>query len=265
MDLGTPFIPFEHTSVETFLAALTNCPDLETLSLVRAGPNQLNGNRDNCDRMVQLCKLQELSLKLPDPSTVRCILSHIKYPASTMVRLEGSAGPGTDLSEAISQLLPHRHAGTLQHSQRSKALTVRLDGEYTFFTDDLFICFYSRPYPEPRYSPPILSRRDTITSLNIQAWNADFPGGMWEVFLHGLPRLERIRYDFEGKEGNERLADPFVQVFSQPFEGGLVCPELQYLELPRRVLTQHPSAVVLKRALAGRSACARRLKRIGLT
>jgi hypothetical protein len=70
---------------------------------------------------------------------------------------------------------------------------------------------------------------------------------------------------WDGGGRDQDLADPFVLVFSRPFEGQPVCPQLQHLELPRRVLTQDPSATVLKRALTERDACGRRLKRIGLS
>lgn len=90
------------------------------------------------------------------------------------------------------------------------------------------------------------------------------PDGKWEVFLHKLPQLERIHYDLESGI-NERSADLFVQVFSRPLEGRPVCPQLQHLELPYRVLTQCSSATILKRALAERDVCGMRLKRIGLS
>jgi len=106
--------------------------------------------------------------------------------------------------------------------------------------------------------------RDTVTSLDIQT-RTSFPDGVWEVFSYELPQLERIRYDLREVEGGAHSLDPFVLVFSRPFEGGLVCPQLQHMELPWRVLTQDPSATVLKRALTERGACGRRLKRIGLS
>jgi len=87
---------------------------------------------------------------------------------------------------------------------------------------------------------------------------------MWEVLLHGLPRLERIRYDHIGEEEGP-LANSFVLVFSRFFEGSPVCPLLQRLELPKGMLTQDASVTVLKCALAEREACGRRLKWIGLS
>ena len=81
--------------------------------------------------------------------------------------------------------------------------------------------------------------------------------------MHGLPRLERLWYGLMREEKDRGLVNPFVLVFSRPFEGGLVCPRLQHLKLPRVVLTHDASAVCLKRALSERDARGRRLKRIG--
>ena len=270
-----PGIFFISSPIETFLTALANCPDLETLDLSYAGPDQLDSHQDNCDTIVQLRRLRGLSLRFRNPSEIRYILSHIGYSASTAVRLKASVGAGADLSEAISQLLPPCKVEALQRSQRSKALTVRLDDVYTFFTNTLSVCFCPYGYVGSRHSPQVLSRfaskivevvgRDTVTSLDMQAWQTIFPDGMWKVLSHQLPRLERIRYDLDEVEGGADSPDPFVLVFSQPFEGGPICPQLQHMELPWRVFTQDSSAAVLKRALTERGACGRRLKRIGLS
>lgn len=261
----------EDTTIETFLVTLANCPDLETLDLAFAGPDLLDGYQAGCDRVVRLRELKVLSLMFHGPSRIRHILSHIDYPESTAVRLEASIDTETDLSEAISQLFPPRDVGTLQRP-RSNSLTVRLDGVYTFFTDDLFVRIFTNDCANPRYTPQALARfaskitevvgTDAITSLGVQSWYASFPEGMWDAFLHGFPRLERIRYDLEMGVGDERFVDPFVSVFSRPFEGGPVCPQLQRLELPRGVVSQGASATALKRALVDRNARGKRLIRI---
>ena len=120
LDFGISHISYEHTSLETFLAALTNCPNLETLKLAHAGPNQPNGHQDNCNTMVQLRRLRGLSIVFSDPSRIRYILSHIEYPASTIVELRASTEGYTEPSEAISQLLPRSNVETPQHSKREK-------------------------------------------------------------------------------------------------------------------------------------------------
>lgn len=104
LDLGAPVMPSECTSIGMFLTMLDNCPDLETLNLAHAGPKEPDGHPDNCDTVVQLCRLRELSLEFRNPPHIRYILSHVGYPASTVVKLEASIG--TSLSDAISQLLP---------------------------------------------------------------------------------------------------------------------------------------------------------------
>lgn len=274
LDFGIVHGPPEKTTIETFLNALANCPDLETLDLAFAGPDLSSGYQADCDRVVHFPKLHELSLMFHGPSRIQHVLSHLSYPESTVVKLEASIDTDTDLSDAISQLFSCRSIETLQHS-RSNALTVRLDGVYTFFTDQLFVRIFTLSCTRPRYTPQALVRfaskivevvgRDNITSLSIQAWYASFPEGMWDVLLHGFPQLERIRYDLEMGAGDERFADPFVLVFSRPFEGGLVCPQLQRLELPQKVVSQHATATALKRALAERKARGKRLKRMGLS
>jgi hypothetical protein len=274
LDFGIVRGPPEETTIETFLTALANCPDLETLDLAFAGPDLSNGCQDDCDRMVLFHKLQDLSLMFHGPSRIQHILSHIGFPESTVVKLEASIDADADLSEAISQLFSHRTIETLQR-RRSNDLTVRLDGVYTFFTDKLFVRIFTQGCTRSRYSPQALARfaskitevvgGDNITSLSIQTWYASFPEEMWDVFLHEFPCLERIRYDLEMGIGDERFADPFVSVFSRPFKGGLVCPMLQHLILPQTLMSQRASANALKRALAGRKARGSRLNRIGLS
>ena len=264
----------EETTVETFLTALANCPDLEILDLAFAGPDLLSENQDNCNRAVQLFKLQELSLMFHGPSRIQQILSHIDYPKSTVVKLEASIDSDTELPDAISQLFSRRNIETLQRP-RSNALTVRLDGAYTFFTDDLFVRIFTYSCTRPRYTPQALARfaskivevvgSDNITSLGVQAWYASFPEGMWDAFLRGFPCLERIRYNLEAGTGDDRFTDPFVSVFSRPFEGGPVCPQLRYLEIPQRVVSQSASATALKRVLEERNARGKRLKRMGIS
>ena len=266
--------PLPEETTETFLTALANCPDLEILDLAFAGPDPLSVYQDSCDTVVQLCRLQELSLMFHGPSSIQHILSRIDYPESTVVRLEASIDTGTDLSEAVSQLLPRRDIGTFRH-RSSNTLTVRSDGIYTFFTGGLFVRIFTHGCTRPRYTPQALVRfasriteivgRDNITSLSIQAWSASFPEGMWDTLLRGFPQLERIRYDLEMGMMDERFADPFASAFSRPFEGGPVCPQLQHLELPQRLMSQGASATVLKLALAERDARGKRLKRIGLS
>ena len=264
----------EETTIEMFLTALANCPDLETLDLAFTGPDPLSGYQDNCDRVVRFCKLRELSLMFHDPSRIQLILSHIDYPQSTVIKLEASIGVDTDLSDAISQLLSRRNMETLQRP-RSSTLTVRLDGVYTFFTDNLFVRIFTNGCSRPRYTPQALAcfaskiievvGSDNITSLGVQAWYASFPEGMWDEFLRGFPFLQRIRYDLEMGMPDVRSVDPFVLVFSRPFKGEPVCSQLQHLELPQKVVSPGASATALKRALEVRNARGMRLKRIELS
>ena len=276
MDSGSLYFPLERVSVETFLTTLVNCPNLEILSLTNSGPETLGGRQDECGVVVQLCRLRELSLKFHDPWKIGCILSHIGYPESTRLAVYATVDVDGDLAEVISRILPHRNVQTTQHVRKSTVLTVYPDDHPQFFTDNLLVHlhqphidmgFWRNPQSLTRLAPKIVEvvGGDTIISLNIESWQIDLPEGMWGPLLHGLPRLERMRYR-RTREGNDlHLANSFVLVFSRPFEGRPICPQLQHLEMPRGVLTHDSSARVLKRALTERVACGRRLKRIGIS
>ena len=270
--------PPERAPIEMFLTALANCPNLEILDLTHTGPEALNGHQNKCDVVVQLCRLRELSLKFHNPSTVGRILSHIEYPESTRLAVYVPAGIYTDLSETISQVLPHRNVQAIQHFRNSTALTIYLDDHPQFFTDNLLVHF-QKPYGQEPYfrsqrNPKNLARLaskiveviggDTVISLNIEARGDGPPGGMWGALLHGLPWLERIRYHRKPGGGNQKFVHSFIPVFSRPSEGGSVCPWLQHLELPRALLTLD-SAAILKLALTERNARGGRLKRIGIS
>lgn len=267
----------EDPSIEVFLTALANCPNLEILNLVDVGPVPTS-HQDGCDTVVQLRRLRKLSVDFFDYSRIGYILSHIGYPESTELTAYISSSGVADSSEIISHALLHRNVETVQHFRRSTALTVRLDVGPQFFTDNLFVRFRNwssrdlNPLDRstqdlPRFASKIIEiiGGDTVTSLDIEMWRADLPEGMWKAFLHGLPRLERIYYNHRTEGGDRDFTDPFVLVFSEPFEGGVVCPQLRHLELPVVVLTRVFSAMVLKRVLAERDACGRRLKRLGLS
>jgi len=273
-----PRIPPERVSIEMFLTALANCPNLEILNLTHTRPEPFDSHQTKCDVVVQLRRLRELSLKFYDPSTVGCILLHIRYPESTKLAVYVPVGVHTDLSETISQVLPDRNVQAIQHFRQSTALTVYLDNHPHFFTDNALIHFeksyLQEPYLRPQRNPQQLVRfaskvvevigGDTIISLIIEAWGNGPPDEIWEAFLHGFPLLEQICYHRKWGVANRDRVNPFVLVFSRPFEGGSACPWLQHLELPRVALTK-ASAAVLKCALKERNACGRRLKRIGLS
>ena len=276
LDFLPASIHSERTSIETFLTALANCPDLETLSLTHAGPDLLNGHQDNCDTVVQLRKLQEFFLEFRDSSRVGYILSHIGFPELTKlavhVPIEINDMPGT-----VSRVLPRQNAQTAQRFRKSTALTVYLGPDPHFFIDNLLIRFQESNlqfFRSPR-DPQVLTRfaskivevigGDTIISLNVETQGNGAPDGMWGALLHGLPHLERICYHHIEEDGDGPLVNSFVLVFSGLFGGSPVCPRLQRLELPKGVLTQDASVTALKCALTERDACGRRLKWIGLS
>jgi len=268
--------PPERTPTELFLTALANCPHLETLGLTHTGPDLPNDHQDNCDTVVQLRTLREFSLEFRDPSRVAHILSHVGYPESTKLAVYVPVDINADMPEAISRVLPHRNAQTIQQFRNSTALTINLGPDPHFSLDNLLICFREPGFNFwSRRNPQVLTRfaskivqvvgGDTIASLNVEAREHGPLDGMWEVLLHGLPQLERIYYHHIGKGEGEPLVNPFASVFSRLFEGSPVCPRLRHLELSKEILTHWGASVTaLKRALTERDACGRRLKRMGL-
>jgi len=276
LDFPPARFPSERTSIKMFLTALANCPNLEIPDLAHAGPELVNGNQEKCDTVVQLRRLRKLSLEFRDPSRVGYILSHVGYPESTKLEVYVLVSAYIDPSQTISQVLPHRNAQTTQHFDKSTALTIYLDDESYFSTDNVRVHFQGLDFHygflrDPQFLPRFASKileivgGDTITSLNIEAREIDPPDGMWEVLLHGLPRLERICYDLIKKEQDSPVANSFVLVFSKLFEGSPVYPHLRRLELSKGMLAHDASVTALKRALMERDACGRRLKRMGLS
>ena len=265
--------PSERTSIEMFLTALANCPNLETLSLVHAGPELPNGRQDNCDTVVQLRRLREISLEFGDPSRVGYILSHVWYPESTKLAVHIPVDVNTDIRETISRILPRRNAQTIQQFRKSTTLTIYLGPNPHFSTNNIFVHFYGPGFHSmflrdaqiwTQFASKIVEvvGGDTIISLDVEARGHDPPDEMWEVLLHGFPQLERICYDHVGKDENAPPISSFVLVFSRLFE---VCPRLQRLELPKGMLTDDTSVTMLKWALTQRGVWGRRLKWIGLS
>ena len=276
-------LPTEGTSFEGFfIFALANCPGLEVLGLTYNRPGVFTSDdeddgddedddEDDGDVVVQLHNLRTLSLEFRDPSGVAYTLSRIVYPGSTVVDVHVETRQGCHLSETISQVLSHRNVETLQHLRKSATLTIHLIGQPYLSADNFHIhirsarCASRFGWTQPQVVSDFASKivevvgGDAVTSLDIQTLFPYLLDGLWRTFLRGLPQLERIRYGWGGG------VEPFLSVFSEPFEGGLLCPNLQHLELPRGVLTDGPSVALLRRALTERDACGRRLKRLGLS
>ena len=275
LEFVPPNFPSEHTPVNVFLTALANCPNLEILDLAHTGPELLVGHQDDCDTVVQLRRLRELSLEFLDHSRVGYILSHVWYPQSAKLAVYVPA-VDTGLSEIISQVLPPRNNKTIEHIRKSTNLTIHLGDNPSFFIDNLLVYFGEPDFCYKSWEDPVILicfaskiveivGADNIISLNVEAREINPPEEVWETLLRGLPRLELIHYDLTSAEGDCAPLDFFALVFSQPHEGGPICPQLQHLELPMAVLAHDLSATVLKRALAERDACGRRLKRIGVS
>lgn len=251
------------TPIETFLAALANCPDLELLELSSTGLGPPSGQRDNCDVIVQLRRLWRLSLNFKSISTIGYILSHIGYPESARVKLfVWSLWDYRRKPHNPSQVIPY-NTDTFQHLRGSRALTFLFgDGISAFSADKFSLCI-----DEGGYSAELLRlsseavRRDTVISLSLRTFSFPLDYDDWGTLLCGFPRLERIKYHLS--RGFPGHTDPFISVFSQPSEGGPAWPELQYLELSREVLISKSSARLLERSLEKRKAHGAWLMRIG--
>ena len=253
------------------MAALANCPDLESLELARGGTVGLDDRQVNCDAVVKLCRLQRLYLKFNDPPAVRYLLSHIECPESTRVRLSVAVGWDVDISDIIYQVLPRGNTDTIQYFRKTQTLTAYLgDDTYTFSAEGSTIHCHNQRVYYPQALSQFASEflevvgGNTLT-LFVGRGCHELTERVWEAVLRGLPRLERLNYQtYQGKR-DRVVIDPFISVFSQAYQAALVLPQLQHLELPRDLITHGPSATLLKHALEERIAWGRRLKRIGLS
>jgi hypothetical protein len=264
--------PDEYKSIQTFLFVLGNCPDLESLQLISAGPDPESDDQDDC-KVVRLPKLQDLVLHFSDPIVAACILSYIWFPESTEVEVQTYCYEG--LCTAISEVLPPRDAEVRQHLRKTTTVSIDLGSSYKLTTDNLRLILLNgggealhRSNLEA--SPEFVSKvveiigSDTVTAVHVRfGLPFDIPRGVWEGLLHGFRRLEVISYSTVFGPSVYPM-DPFSTVFSESFQGELVCPQLWDLRIPWS-LTQASSASSLKRTLAQRDACGRRLKRLSLT
>ena len=265
--------PSMRGSVKMFLAALAGCPDLEELTLDGAGPDLTTWHQEDQD-VVQLRRLRELRLRFRDPFVVGCILSHIEYGGSVDLQVEIRVDEEIDLAELIPPTLLHQKIQDVQRSRKSR-LDVELSNRPAFSTEIFHFRFLRGYAPmecrdDPRawlrLAPGITEAvwRNTISSFAIQMPYVDLAEEILKGFLYGLPQLERVDYCPLWMRGGRDSIDPFLSVFSQPFEGGPVCPRLQDLRLDWEVLTLFSSTMVLRHTLEERDARGMRLRRIGL-
>jgi hypothetical protein len=267
--------PKQFTSVKMFLSVLENCPDLEMLHLASAGPDPESGAQDN-SKVVQLHKLQELSLTFNEGHIIACILSHVWFPASTKVQVEATCDHGPYAT--LSRILPSSDAAIFQHLQKTTIVSIEFF-LYSFeLAIDLLLLDLRPGYydledehqPDLESVPQFISKvveiigGDAVTALHLRFdLPYDIPRGVWKELLHDFPHLQVISYNAV-VEWSAGCVDPFCSVFAEPFEGGLVCPELRNLKVPQS-FAQGSSAVTLKRTLLERGACDRRLKRISVS
>ena len=266
--------PHRVAPIKMFLAMLINCPDLEILQLISAGPNISDSNQDNW-QVVRLRNLQDLILRFDGQNIAGCILSHVWFPESTKVKVEISCY--VVLCVALPQVLPPPSMETSQYLRKTKTITINLNtSTYELTTDNLHLVLLP-PDDDARLHrlnletlPQFASNLveiigiDAVVALYVLfSLPYDILREVWQELLHGFPRLETISY-FTSFESGWDSEDPFCSVFSEPFEGGPVCPRLWDLRIPR-AFTRGSSAVTLKRALLERDGCGGRLKRISIT
>ena len=262
----------QHTPTETVLAALANCPALESLRINRPELDSPSARRDSCDPAVQLPKLQSLCLGLQHSSTAGHILSRLKYPQSAHVDVTVPTDSDHDISGTISRILPPDDASTLKNFQHSKTLTIYLDNnEYAFSTDKSTIRCRGRFIDSSHAKMTRAASKtlevvggETVTYLSVRTWHVGLTGVMWEKLLQGLPQLERISYRCHDEDSDLDVTDPFISAIYRLYQEKLICPRLQHLELPEEVLDWESSAATLKHALMVRESLGARLKRLGL-
>ncbi|KAF9650808.1 hypothetical protein BDM02DRAFT_3127473 [Thelephora ganbajun] len=223
--------PHDSTSIQTFLNALKNCPDLESLQLAFAGPDLPDDSQGDSKVVVRLRKLQVLVLQFDDQKVVECIPSHIWFPESTKVEAETSCRAG--LHAAISKVLP-----LVTDNFHFVLLHLHNEGESHRFNMDASPQFASKVVK-------IIGSDTAVTFHVLLGLPYEIPRRMWKGFHH----LEEISYAASFRSDSDSV-DPFFSLWD--------------LKIPW-VFTQGHSTVALKRGLLERDACGRQLKRISLS
>lgn len=218
---------------------------------------------------VQLRRLCRIYLRSDDGSSVGCILSHTGYPESASVEARVSLFREADPPRAISRVFLCSNTDTARHLQWAKGLLIRVEVPTHMFSTHKLACLFEDFYPQGLSQAASKTLevvgKDSMTFLCVSVHYINLTEEMWETFLHRLPQLERANYQRARGGRRPGVVNPFILVFSRPFEGGPVCPKLRRPELPKEVLTQDPSSAVLKCALVEREACDIRLRLIGVS
>ena len=90
-------------SIDTFLRALENCPLLETLTLVRAGPS-LDADLEEYPtplRVVELPRLREIYLQLSRPIDTQYVVAHLIVPSTAIVTIYCQLDSNQDFSAVL--------------------------------------------------------------------------------------------------------------------------------------------------------------------
>ena len=272
----TVTVSSEPRPFRAFLSALENCPDLEVLHLTDAGPDSLPSDEDDHE-VVQLHKLQNLTLCFDDKSVVACILSHIWFPEATKVAVETSCYNG--LAGALSQVLPSSDAGILQYLRKTTTVAIGFDCMSSQLATDNFSLVLVPDFGDGsdrsdlETFPQFVSKAleiiggDTVVNLEVAFKQPYYlPRETWKTMLNCFPRLEVISYSVCSQLSGQGSVDvdPFCSILSKSPVGGLVCPQLRCLRIPWS-LTQDLSASTLRETLFERAAGGKRLKRISLS
>ena len=182
--------PQEFTPLQTFLSALKNCPDLESLQLNSAGPDPPSDTEDDLE-VVPLHKLQDLALRFEDQDVVMSILSHIWFPESAKVEVETFCYHG--MYASLSQVLPPPDVETLEHLQKTTTISINLtQSSYELATDHFRLVLIpeddeyshqSNLETLPRFASKVVEMigGDSVTALHVVfGLPGDVPREMWE-------------------------------------------------------------------------------------
>lgn len=225
-------------SEDEFLRVLKASPQLESLSLIQAGPDiDIDGHarQPTPERILQFPKLTFIELE-NSPAVVGFILAHISVPAVTSLIIY-SPTSSRNLAQSLAHLTPN---DDIQNRLFSNPPVFRVlafeedSSELMIFNIGSFeISFDAADFDEmaeirdhimthiQRLVPP------SVTSLKLDFIDMEFFDGLWwEEFLGSHSELQTIEF-LDGSSSIE--ADTFFSALSYGTDNAPYCPKLEFI------------------------------------
>lgn len=95
--------PYTSPSIDTFLQVLENCPLLETLTLVQAGPSVYWDPHEYPPpvRVIDLARLRKVNLHLGRPIDTQYVIAHLVIPSTAAITIRCELNSGQDFSAVL--------------------------------------------------------------------------------------------------------------------------------------------------------------------